>query len=110
MASEYITSKEGERLLQRLRAVGPFLCASLVVRHKRCGRPDCRCAAEGPIHPTANVTWKEGGKTRTLHVPQERIEEVAQWIEEWKTLRQLIQELSEEQRRHLMRLRRESKG
>lgn len=109
MAGEQNTSKEGKRLLQRLRAVGPFLSASLVVGHKRCGREDCRCATEGPIHPTANVTWKEEGKTRTLHVPQGRIEEVARWIEEWKTLRKLIQEMSEEQRRYLVRLRKESK-
>lgn len=110
MKPKHNTSKEGERILQRLRDVGPFLSASLVVRHKRCGRPECRCATEGPIHPTANVTWKEDGKTRTLHVPRERIEEVAQWIEEWKSLKELIQEMSVEQRRHLERLRRESKA
>lgn len=109
MKAKHNTSREGERLLQRLRDIGPFLSASLVVRHKRCGREDCRCATEGPIHPTANVTWKEEGKTRTLHVPQERIEEVAQWIEEWKALKNLIQEMSEEQRRYLVRLRKESK-
>jgi len=109
MARKHNTSKEGERLLRRLRAAGPFLSASLVVRHKRCGRPECRCATEGPIHPTANVTWKEAGKTRTLHVPQELIEEVTQWIEEWKALRKLMARMSEEQRRHLMRLRKELK-
>lgn len=109
MAGKENTSKEGKRLLRRLRAAGPFLSASLVVRHKRCGRENCRCATEGPIHPTANVTWKEEGKTRTLHVPQERIEEVAQWIEEWKVLRKLIRQMSEEQRRYLVRLRKESK-
>lgn len=109
MAIEDSTSKQGKELLRQLRSVGPFLSATLVVRNKRCGREDCRCAAEGPIHPTANVTWKEAGKTRTLHVPQELIEEVAQWIEEWKSLRELLQQMSEEQRRHLVRLRKELK-
>jgi hypothetical protein len=99
------TSKRGEQLLKRLRGSGPFLAASLVVRNKRCGRPDCRCAKEGPIHPTANVTWKEQGRTRTLHVPRELIEEVAQWVEEWKTVRELVHKISEEQRRHLLKLR-----
>lgn len=109
MSDAQNTSKEGKRLLRRLHDIGPFLSASLVVGHKRCGRLDCRCAAEGPIHLTANVTWKEEGRTRTLHVPQERIEEVAQWIEEWKSLKELIRQMSEEQRRHLMQLRKESK-
>ena len=105
MTGEHNTSKRGEQLLKHLRRLGPFLAASLVVRKKRCGRQDCRCAQEGPIHPTANVTWKEKGKTCTLHVPQELIEEVAQWIEEWKTVRELVHQMSEEQRQHLMRLR-----
>lgn len=105
MATEHNTSKRGEQLLNQLQRLGPFLAASLVVRNKRCGRQDCRCAQEGPIHPTANVTWKEKGKTRTLHVPQELIEEVAQWIEEWKTVRELVHQMSEEQRQHLVRLR-----
>lgn len=103
------TSKLGMELLNQLRKRGPFLCASLVVRNKRCGRADCRCAQEGPIHPTANVTWKEGGKTRTLHVPQELIKEVAQWIQEWKAMRELVQKMSQEQRKHLMTLRKKSK-
>lgn len=105
MAAENNTSKRGMELLRRLRGAGPFLQASLAVRNKRCGREDCRCAVEGPIHPTANLTWKEEGKTRTLHVPQELIAEVAQWTEEWKTLRELVRTMSEEQRRHLIRLR-----
>ncbi len=106
---ELNTSKHGKQLLKRLSTMGPFLQASLVVRNKRCGRQDCRCAKEGPIHPTANVTWKEHGKTRTLHVPQELIEEVAQWVETWKNLRELIDKMSQEQRNHLMQLRKKLK-
>lgn len=105
MEKKLNTSGEGEQLLRKLRGLGPFLCASLVVRNKRCGRKDCRCVTEGPIHPTANVTWKEEGKTRTLHVPQELIEEVAQWIGEWKRLRELVQKMGEAQRTHLENLR-----
>lgn len=99
------TSKHGERILNQLRMVGPFLSASLVVRNKRCGREDCRCANEGPIHPTANLTWKEHGKTQTLHVPRELVEEVQQWLEQWKSLKELVQKMSQEQRKHLRRLR-----
>jgi len=105
MGGDRNTSKQGERILKQLREVGPFLSASFVVRNKRCGREDCRCAKEGPIHPTANLTWKEYGKTQTLHVPQELIEEVEQWVEQWKALKKLVQKMSEEQRKHLVRLR-----
>ena len=104
------TSKQGARILAQIAKVGPFLPASLVVARKRCGRKDCRCAEEGPVHPTANVTWKEGGKTRTLHVPQELVEEVAQWTAQWTKLGTLIREMGEEQRRHLMRRRKSSRA
>jgi len=104
------TSKHGERILEQLRKVGPFLSASFVVRNKRCGREDCRCAKEGPIHPTANLTWKEHGKTQTLHVPKELIEEVEQWVEQWRVLKKLVQKMSQEQRKHLVRLRNQLKG
>lgn len=110
MSGDRNTSKRGERILKQLREVGPFLSASFVVRNKRCGREDCRCAEEGPIHPTANLTWKEYGKTQTLHVPQELIEEVEQWVEQWKALKKLVQKMSGEQRKHLRRLRKQLKG
>jgi len=103
------TSEQGKKIVRQLAGVGPFLPASLVVTQKKCGRKDCRCAEQGPIHPTANVTWKEHGKTRTLHVPQELVEEVAQWVKEWKRLRNLIQAMATEQRDHLIRLRQELK-
>lgn len=103
------TSERGKRILKRLGALGPFLPASLVVTKKRCGRKDCRCVEQGAVHPTANVTWKEYDKTHTLHVPQELVEEVAQWVEQWRTLKKCIGEMGVEQRKHLMRLRKELK-
>lgn len=104
MARPYNTSERGKRLLEKLAAIGPFLPASLSVTHKRCGREACRCAQEGPIHPTAHVTWKEHGVTQTLHVPQEVLEEVVQWVRAWKELKRLTAEMSREQRSHLQML------
>jgi hypothetical protein len=71
---------------------------SLTVTKKRCGNPDCRCAKEGPIHPTALLTWKEGNTTRTLYVPIEDREDVQRWLEEGKRIKQLMKEFSAEQR------------
>lgn len=99
------TTEQGACILKELAGIGPFVSASFVRTQKRCGRKGCRCREEGPCHPTAHLTWKEHGKTRTLHVPQDLVEEVTQWIEEWKKLRLLIQSMSEEQRKHLIHLR-----
>lgn len=53
--------------------------------------------------------WKEEGKTRTLHVPQETIGEVVQWVKTWKELRRLIAEMGKEQRKHLQQIKKELK-
>lgn len=95
------TNAAGRKVLERLAKVAPFLPASLNVTRTRCGNPRCRCAREGPIHETALLTWKEGGKTRTLHVPHELRDEVAQWITEWKKLKGLVERMAAAQRQFL---------
>ena len=109
MKGSFNTSQRGKELLERLAKIGPFLPASISVTKKRCGRPSCRCQQEGPIHPTAHVTWKEEGVTRTLHVPQEKIGEVVQWVKAWKELRRLIAEMGKEQRKHLQQIKKQLK-
>lgn len=96
------TSPAGQRLLARLRTIRPFLEGSLTITTKRCGRPTCRCAVQGPLHEAALLTWKEGGTTRTLHVPVPLREEVTAWVEEAKRLKRLMHEMSEAQRAFLI--------
>jgi hypothetical protein len=95
------TNAAGRKVLERLARIGPFVPASLTVTRTRCGNLRCRCAREGPIHETALLTWKEGGKTRTLHVPLELRGEVAQWIAEWRKLKGLIDRMAGVQRQFL---------
>jgi len=96
-----ITNDQGKRILERIRKIKPFVQASLTITHKRCGKPNCRCAREGPIHEVALLTWKENKTTRTLYVPIELRQEVAQWVEEGKRLKRLIAEMSKAQREFL---------
>jgi len=105
MARPTLTSESGKRILERIRKIKPFVQASLSIYQKRCGNPTCRCAREGPIHETAQLTWKEGGRTRTLHVPAELRQEVAKWVEEGKLLKSLIGQMSAAQRELLIRKR-----
>jgi hypothetical protein len=95
------TTATGERILARLRRIGPFLEGSLTITTRRCGKPTCRCVEAGPIHEAALLTWKEQGRTRTLHVPLTLREEVAAWVDEGKRLKQLIHEMSAAQRAFL---------
>ncbi len=83
-----------EARVRKLKATGPVLVASLVVIRKQCGRPGCRCQ-RGEKHPGNYLTYKEKGKTRTVYVPLDLLEEVKGWIEEHRRLRRLSQEISQ---------------
>jgi hypothetical protein len=102
MPSSAQTSAAGQRVLARLRAIGPFLEGSLTVTTKRCGKPTCRCVEAGPLHEAAVLTWKEAGTTRTLHVPIALRAEVAAWVAEGKRLKQLSHEMAVAQRAFLI--------
>ena len=83
------------RRLQQLVPVGPVLAASLNRLNKRCGQPSCSCHHGGPLHSAHHLTFKEGGKTRTLYVPQDLVAEVQTWVQEYQRLKVLIQEVSQ---------------
>ena len=106
MARPLATNPAGQRILAPLRTIGPFLEGSLTIGTKRCGRPTCRCATEGPLHETAVLTWKEQQKTCTLYIPIALREEVAAWVAECQRLKELIHAMSAAQRAFLITHRR----
>jgi hypothetical protein len=101
------TSSAGQRILTRLRTIGPFLEGSLTITTKRCGKLTCRCVEAGPIHEAAMLTWKEEGTTHTLHVPRPLRDEVAAWVAEGKRLKELSHEMTLAQRAFLIARRRQ---
>ena len=109
MARPLATSAAGQRVLTRLRTIGPFLEGSLTRSTKRCGRPTCRCATAGPLHETALLTWKEQQKTCTLYIPIAWREEVAAWVAECQRLKALIHVMSAAQRAFLIAHRRRAR-
>lgn len=72
-----------EALLVQLGGVGPFIEGSLcAVRRKGCSKPGW------------HLTWKQGGKTRTVYVPVELVPEVKAWTREYKRLKSLIRKVT----------------
>ena len=55
--------------------------------------------------PAWQLTFKQGGKTRTVYVPRELVTEVQQWAKEFKHLKQLVRKVTGENlaiiRRHV---------
>jgi hypothetical protein len=80
--------------LRQLSPAGPILAASLARVNKRCGQPSCSCHHGGSLHPAHHLTVTEGGKTRTVYVPQDLLEEVRTGVQEYPRLKTLIREVS----------------
>lgn len=80
--------------LKELHPQSPVLAASLVLIHRRCGRPGCHCR-KGQGHPTHYLTCKQEGKTRTVYVPLALLKEVQLWIREHRRLKTLTQHISQ---------------
>ena len=83
------------RRLKKLVPTGPVLAASLAAVSKRCGQPSCACHHGGALHRAHHLTFKEGGKTRTVYVPQDLLEEVRTWVAEHHRLKSLSAEISQ---------------
>src|SRR5438105_2029111 len=85
-------------LHSRLRQLGsdqPILAASLAQVHKTCGQPSCACHKGGAKHQAHHLTVKEDGKTRTIYVPVDLVDDVRTWVEEHKRLKALLAEISQ---------------
>lgn len=85
-------------LHSRLRQLGsdqPILAASLAQVQKTCGQPTCACHHGGPKHQAHHLTLKDDGKTRTIYVPLDLLEDVRTWVAEHQRLKALLAEISQ---------------
>jgi len=82
-----------EAKLKQLAHCRPLVAASLCKVNRRCGNPNCKCA-RGEFHTAHVLTYKVKGKTRTVHVPKDMVEEVRQWVKEHKRVKRVIGEIS----------------
>lgn len=80
--------------IKKLASVGPLIQGSLTTVNVTCGSPNCRCA-RGQKHQSHRVTSKVRGKTKTVYVPVDRLEETKAWIQEHKRVKKLLKEISD---------------
>lgn len=75
--NRFVTRREAA--LRQVAGIGPFIEGTLIkVPHKSCR------------HVAHRLTFKVDGKTRTVYVPLDRVEDVEQWTREYKRLKRLI--------------------
>ena len=69
------------RLIRSLGALREMLPGSFVERHRKCGRPNCRCADGKQLHSEFQVSVLLEGKLKTFHIPAELAEEARSKVE-----------------------------
>jgi len=68
------------------------LPGSLVLTHRRCGKPSCHCA-DGQGHPLCSLTFMVQGKKRVENIPQPWVEAVRQRVDQGRQFKEALAEL-----------------
>lgn len=80
------------QLLTRLRIPADALPGSLVLSHRRCGKPGCHCA-KGAAHPFYTLTFMVDGKKRVESIPAEWSDAVRPAVEAGRGFKDSVAEL-----------------
>lgn len=86
-----------DRIQQDFASLGDLRPGSLTRRFLQCGKPGCRCKADGATGhgPYWSLTFKVQGKTVTRSVPEAAVERTREQIAEHKRFRALAAEFIE---------------
>jgi hypothetical protein len=85
-------------LLAELAQVGDFRRGSLNAVFRKCGKPNCACAAPGHRGhgPQWNLTWRVNGRTVALHLkPGPELDKVRREVAEYRRFRDLCDQVTE---------------
>lgn len=85
-------------LYRELGQVGDFRRGSLNEVRRKCGKPNCACAAPGhPGHgPQWNLTRKVQGRTRAVHLRRgPELEKARREVAEYERFRELVGQVTE---------------
>ena len=66
---------------------------TLLVRKRKCGKANCRCA-RGEGHQSLFLVISENGRTRQFFVPKDWESRVRQWVADYHRVRSLLEEVS----------------
>jgi hypothetical protein len=81
-------------LKAQVQALGYVLSGTVQKRQYRCGKPNCRCVTQGLLHgPYDQWTRKIRGKTVNINLDPESAQQVREWIQNNRKLRQLCHQL-----------------
>jgi len=66
---------------------------TLLVRKRKCGKPNCRCA-QGEGHESLFLVISQNGRARQFFVPKDWESRVRLWVQDYHRARELMEEVS----------------
>ena len=79
-------------LVRRFAIPGDPLPGSLILSHRRCGKPTCHCA-HGAGHPIWYLSFSVQGRKRQERIPLEWVEEVRRRVEAGRAYKDAVAEV-----------------
>ena len=64
----------------------------MVTQRRRCGKANCRCANDGPLHESVVLSYSEHGRTRVVMLPRDEVEVVRAATERYRTARRRLED------------------
>ena len=104
------SDSELQRRGQLVRSLGRWremLPGTLVVRYRKCGKPTCRCARGQNLHLQRQLSVLLDGKLKTIHIPDELVQQVQERVEMRRRFEQAAAAISHLNLRRLVRRKKE---
>lgn len=86
--------KRIQKIKQQIGELGDLRPGALSQQYNVCGSPGCHCKASPPIKhgPYYQISFKRHGKSSSQFVREEDVNEVQHQLENYRTLRELVDE------------------
>jgi hypothetical protein len=90
----------------QLLADQPLLRGSLVLQHRSCGKPYCRCQ-KGRKHPALYLHTRAGDRRVRIYIPPALHDTARRWVDNGRRLKRLVDRVSEHHFQALLEQKRE---
>jgi hypothetical protein len=78
----------------QLLADQPLLRGSLVLQHRSCGKPYCRCQ-KGQKHPALYLHTRSGDRRVRIYIPPALHDTARRWVDNGRRVKRLVDRVSE---------------
>lgn len=85
-----------KQILKTLASFDNIIQGTILTRRHTCGKTNCRCKTHKKyLHVSKQLSFAVEGKTKTITIPKDKVNDVTQGILQYKCFRQQVKRLIE---------------